>query len=168
MRASVPTEIARINMILHVGLMAAVPMYGVLGFVLSQQGWQGYAGPPEVLRMMTIILAGISFFELSIAVVLPRILLSEQRLRNVMLAAENEPLLVALGQARVAFIIRLAILESIAVFGLVLAMIGQDLTLFYPFGAVSLVAMALARFNPDPVLEAYEQLAIERDWPAQP
>ncbi len=81
MSASVPKDLAQINLTLHISMTASVPAFGVVVYWLSLNDWGG-SPVIEMVETMAIILAVLSFGQLCAAMVMPRLLLSEGRLRQ--------------------------------------------------------------------------------------
>ena len=168
MNVRVPDDIGRMNMILHLALVVAIPFYLVVAFAVTGAGEREPAMEPQVLRVLTIGLAVLSLTMLGLGWLMPRLLIRQDRLEQLMVAAAErgeEPLRAALLGARPPYIVRLAMLESIAIFGLVLTFLSGDLSSFYPFGVVAVVAMIAARIETDPVLQLYQELAPRHGWP---
>lgn len=110
--------------IIWFALTMSIVLYGVIAFMIvprSDQSFDALFANPIIL---VLHLAGLAMFAISFVV--PANML--KRSNNV----------------RMAMIMRWAMIESSAVFGLLAAFIGQDVRLFLPLGALAIAGMLLA------------------------
>ena len=104
--------------------MMSVALYGVIAYVMAPVGEQPFDAAFSNPIILALRIAGIGMFAMSF--ILSSILM--KRSANV----------------RGAMLIRWAMIESAAVFGLLAAFIGNDVRLFIPLGARAIAGMLIA------------------------
>lgn len=131
--------------ILWGALLFSSLLYGfALYFVISQQGDE-YASPmdPQLLKGLGLAAA----ISLITAIMLPRLLWSKinvgQGVRAPMIT--EEMVMPHLQSFFTPFIIRLALIESVAMFGFAMSFLSRDMNYYYALEAVAVMAM-LANF----------------------
>jgi len=105
-------------------LTVSVTLYGVIAYVMAPAGEQPFDAAFSNPIILALHIAGIGMFVMSF--VLSSMLM--KRSSNV----------------RGAMIVRWAMIESAAVFGLLAAFIGNDVRLFIPLGALAIAGMLMA------------------------
>lgn len=125
------------------------------------------------------VLALLAVFDLALAAVLPRLLLRAERLRAVMLQVAPsasweqashpvdgrvQRLRAGLEAALGPYLIRLALLESVAVYGVVLSLLTLDPRYCIGFVVVALAVTMTARFDTSAVEEVYRRVEAEDAW----
>jgi hypothetical protein len=129
--------------ILWIALLFSHAIYGVaLSYVLDQQS------PPEKFPPMIVpIIVSLSIIVFFAAIYLPRFILNvaKGKLKKLSVGADIsytkiEDLIVLFAPI---FILRLALLEAVALFGFVLAFMQKDIDFFIPFAMASVVAYFL-------------------------
>ncbi len=168
MQTQTPRSVLTTARIVHFAMLTSVGIYfAVIVLVLRPKAEAVGPGLPA-LDPFAIALAAVALVDVVLAWVLPGILSGEERLKAAMLGTEGDRLAAAFAVALQGFIIRLALLEAVAIFGLVLAFQYQDPRFFYPFAVVSAAAMLVSRFDHARVTDVYSRLALERGWPQRP
>ena len=168
MQTQTPRSVLTTARIVHFAMLTSVGIYFAVVFFAVRPLPESLGPGLPTLDPFAIALAAVALVDLVLAWVLPGILSGEERLKAAMLGTGGDRLAVALALALQGFIIRLALLEAVAIVGLVLAFVRQDPRLFYPFAVVSAAAMLVARFDRAKVLEVYSRLALERGWSQLP
>ena len=108
-------------------LLASIAIYcGVV--VMLSQSWEAPSSD-STSNPIVLALAAAALGSLVVSFVIPARLLSVDRSES---------------RVRTAYVVRWALLESIAIYGIVAAMLTQDVRPFYGFAAVSVAAMLLA------------------------
>ena len=108
-------------------LLASIAIYCGLVVMLSQS-WESPSGDPTS-NPVVLALAAAALGSLVVSFAIPARLLSVERSE---------------GRVRTAYVIRWALLESVAIYGLLAAMLTRDVRIFYAFGAVAVAGMLLA------------------------
>ncbi len=138
----------RTQVILYGALLACVPIYGVMGYLMAHAATAGVPVPVPMPMPIPIIvgLGAVALFETALLPFLRQRLLppaeggvSLDESFDLVRAAE------ALARLQVAQIVTWAICESIAILGLVLVVMTHDLRYFFGFGALALLNFALYR-----------------------
>jgi F0F1-type ATP synthase membrane subunit c/vacuolar-type H+-ATPase subunit K len=125
---------ARVTMILAAAMATSVPVYAVVAWLVTA-GMTAPMVEPGVLRTLLIALALVSAAELVFAGVLFR--------TQVAAARSRETVEERLGAYRVAVVITFALRESVAIYGLVLSLVGDDPVWAAAFAAGALATMLL-------------------------
>ena len=130
--------------ILYAALFASVGTYYVLLTVLrANPDFAGKTLPENIAEMVNLL-------KIAAGLVFVLTLMSDKFMRKP--AAANPPA----GQYFMALILRLALCESIAIFGLVLGVLGAEQAQFFPFFIVSAAAFIMAV----PTDGAYERFVL--------
>jgi hypothetical protein len=109
--------------ILWLALTTSIVLYGVIAYVVVPMGAQPFDDAMSNPMILALHIAGLGMFVMSFVA------------SSVLLKNSNR---------RVASIIRWAMIEAAAVFGLVAAFLSQDLRLFLPLGALAIAGMFMA------------------------
>lgn len=131
----------RVMRILHVALLASVAVFGVVAVVVCQQG----GAAPTDMTVFVIALAMTSVMEEAGIVFFRKLRMPPRRDGDEPVDLERvatEPERRAIAKLQTIGILSWALCESVAINGLVLAMLTHDIRYFVPFAAVGLVSMA--------------------------
>ena len=109
--------------LIWLALLMSIVLYGVIAFVIVPVGEQSFDAAFADPVILVLHLAGLGMLAMSFAAA------SVFRKRS---------------NLRTASIIRWAMIESAAVFGLLAAFLGQDVRVFLPLGALAVAGMVLA------------------------
>jgi hypothetical protein len=171
--------------------VAAVPIYVCVVFVLNQTAPS--ATPPPLTVPMVVI----SLLSAVLAPYMPRLLLPDSRLRDLLnrppdpeamarnpwtgkvneerlakiksMSPDEQRMLALVPNFYVGFIVRLAFNESIALYGLVLAILSRSLVALLPFAIVSLLLNLIVPLPLDSALKRAASLGFPvGDVPTQP
>lgn len=129
--------------ILWIALMMSVAVYGGVSFIITSQG----DGAAEPLALPPLVFPLLAVAAATAGVVLYRHLTSPDRLRA--LVHEQRSIEQVPGLVLTASIIRWALFESVAIYGLVLAITNHSFEAFLPYGitAIGLQAMSPPRLK---------------------
>ena len=116
-----PDEKAQLK-ILWFALLMSIVLYGVIAFLIVPMGTQTFNALFANPTILILHLAGLAVFATSFLI----------------------PSILKTTNVRTTSIIRWAMIESAAVFGLLAAFLGQDVRLFLPLGALAIAGMVLA------------------------
>jgi hypothetical protein len=164
-------------------LTASIFFYGVIAYLLAQKS----AGPTDLQDGLQLALAGVAVLTGLGSLVVPRILLSDDRLREAMrkepdpevlaqhsrpgavsderlrqiqsLSSADRKLLQLPGLYFTPFILRLVINESIAIYGLVLALISHSFEPMIPFAVAAIALNLTCMPRIEPMLDRAARLA---------
>jgi len=141
MKVTFPADVRRKGLILHLAMISSLIVYGVALYFVLRSGSREVEPDPETVKLLLPILGGLGALELLASFFLPRIIVSDEKLLAALPRDAERPEVVARQAAQLtltASIIRWAIIESVAIYGFVLGMLGRDLMLFLYFGAPAL------------------------------
>lgn len=122
-----------------IAMVASVLIYGVLAWFITRES----AEPADWRDPMVFILAGAAAMVMIAAIVVPGFVVTAARkAKRSDRPSTSQPTSAfeLTGEVTTAYILRLALIESVAIFGLVLAMAKQSFDLFVPFGLVAIAA----------------------------
>jgi len=159
-----PAEVRRKAWIVHLAIIASLGVYFLAArFVIASQG-----PPPDPadvadgpLPLLRVILTALAAIELVAALALPRLLVTPKSVGRVLPLQVREKRVESRGAAEACLtlsIIRWALIESVAIYGLVLAIMSQDLAEYLPFGLAALVGLVLTPFSSRRFEQVYHQL----------
>jgi hypothetical protein len=144
--------------VLHLAMLASIVMYAVVAWLVAAEGEEAPPEPGLVIAMVALGLGALvaSLVVPSLVVTDDKLLSAMRRGRAASAAAESTSSSASTEQARlmagaqglmVGFILRLALIEVVALAGLVLSLMTNDPLYAVGFGAVALVFMAMAGFD---------------------
>lgn len=120
-------------------MLASVLIYGLVAWIIARES----AAPTDWRDPMVFILAGVAAMVMIAAIVVPGLVVTAaRRARSSDGPATSQPTSAfeLTGEVATAYILRLALIESVAIFGLILALAKQSFDLFVPFGLVAIAA----------------------------
>lgn len=172
-----------VNSVLWFVLTASIFVYGAVAFLLAQQG-PGPSDPPPALPIVFSVLAVLTGLA---SLLVPRVLLSDRRIRQAMqpdvdpVTLARNPKLGVVDEERLRkirtldpserkllqlpglyftpFILRLVLNESIVIYGLVIAILSHSFAPILPFAAAAVVLNLVCLPRIDPLLERASRLA---------
>jgi hypothetical protein len=158
-----PQEI--VHRIIWIAFVGVIPMYVCAAYLLLGRAATGDRLLPS--QPLTIPFVILSVLGAGLAPYMPRIVLPEARIRQLLsgasgsqaragISADEYSLLVLLPNFFVGFIVRLAFNESIALYGFVLALLSKSFSAILPFAIVS---FALNLMVPMPLNSVRQRLA---------
>ena len=145
--------------ILWLALLASVGIYAVIAFSVIPGS---EAAPPDDADTMTIIFGVVAMSTASASMVLPKVLLSDDKLKAHLQneAGSAEERLESIGALYFpAWLIGVALAESVAIFGLVLAFVMDDPRFMVPFAVVAALLIVVKRPNLAAVIERAKNLS---------
>ena len=169
----------RATLFQRVMVASQVMLVAVVLMVLNTMGEPMLESPKEAGILFLLLAIG-AVFDLSLAWLLPKFLLRDEGLRRVMRDADPHaplepppgaardvglhPLRAGLQAALGPYLIRLALIESVAIYGVVFSILTVDPRYCIGFGLVALAATLSARFDASRVEEIYRRLELENAW----
>jgi hypothetical protein len=177
MTQKLPASFRTTVRILHLAMLGSVVLYGVVAFVAFGQAEPGE--PPEGL-LLALIAA--SMAALAASQWLPGLIASDTVVLNAMRRgdpnkpldgpttvtgvdserrlppSQMHPLMAGASVMFPGFILRIVLIEAVAVFGLVLALLAQNPVYYLGFGAAAFVFIALARFDEERLVRLSRRL----------
>jgi hypothetical protein len=169
-----PAAISRTARILHLAMLGSVALYLVVALLALPTPPGGLKLVPRAIDPLTVILLLVAAGDVILARLAPALLLLEARLRTLMADAGTaapdptqagpQALSAGLAAALQAFVVRLALVEAIALLGLVLAFQRRDPNAIVPFVAIAAVGMLISRLESRKVEELARALCLERGW----
>ncbi len=131
-----PGQMLLIPRIVWACMLISIGVYGIALSMMVSQAMPEEAVSHFLQHNLFIPLAAAAFGSLCMSIVLPKIL--AQRVTRITAPSERQ----GLGLPYFApFVIRLALIESVAIYGLVLGFITHNMSPFYLFGAVAMGIM---------------------------
>lgn len=124
---------------LWIAMLASVLIYGLLAWIITSES----AEPADWRDPMVYILAGMAAMVMIAAIVVPGLVVTAaRRAKRSDRPSTSQPTSAfeLTGEVTTAYILRLTMIESVAIFGLVLAMVKQSFDFFVPFGLVAIAA----------------------------
>jgi hypothetical protein len=128
--------------VVWIALVNSILIYLALAFFVIRPETPKRVGE-AIGELQVQVLYGLGLLMLVLSAIIPRILLR----------AENGR--VSMERIKVALTVRWALVESVAVFGLLAAFVSQSPGLFAPMGVIALTALLLA-FPTDSLIESYQ------------
>jgi hypothetical protein len=133
---------------------------------------------PRGISLLFPVLAVVGAADLALAWLLPRLMGGQRRLRATMSAADPQaplesparsshgvnPLRAGLEAVFALHVVRIALIESVAVYGLILSILTGDPRYCIGFILVAFFATLQARFDPAPVEDLYRRMLNEDAW----
>jgi hypothetical protein len=164
-------KIGAVPRVIWLVYIAIVPFYLCVAYMLS--------GPTaEISNPLTIPFAIISLLTATLAPYMPRQILPDSRLRELLnrqyppdatLSLEEQRLLAIVSVFFVPFIVRLAFNESIALYGLVLAFGSRSFAVLVPFAIASLILNLMVPYPLDMAQKRIASLGLQAGaMPTQP
>lgn len=132
----------RLLRIIWASLVVSVAIYGFL-LLMTGRSWPAADRPVEELLQdpMVMVLAVGAIGALAMAFVMPRLIFRRGKPELRTPASPHAPVSPAV---RPRFIVQWALMESVAILGLIGAFVIQDMRVFVPFGAAAALALLLA------------------------
>lgn len=144
----------RLMRIIWMAMVISVLLYGIVAWMMTRGGHAEHS-PEQTLQLPTVqVLYGLGVMMFILSSVVPRVVLrgrGEERQHG------NPPSHVIPSEIRMALIIRFAMLESVAIFGLVCAFLFHDARLFVPPASLSLVGFLMA-FPSESLIQRMNQM----------
>lgn len=132
----------RITRVIWMALLVSVLIYGVVIWFVSQE-WSATSGSEEILGHPVLLpLAIAAIATLAMSFFIPTIMLRQGSPSRTPMSPISE--LAVPDRVRTAFIIQWALLEAVAIYGLVASFLIQDLRPFLVFAGVAIVGLLLA------------------------
>lgn len=131
----------RLMRIIWMAMVISVLLYGIVAWMMTRGGQAGHPVEQTLQQPTVQVLYGLGVMMFILSSVVPRLVL---RGRGEGLHLGRPPASVVPKEIRLALIIRFAMLESVAIFGLVCAFLFHDARLFVPPASLSLVGFLMA------------------------
>ena len=167
-----------VHRIIWMAFVGAVPVYAIAAYFQIDQ--DGSGGGPSLPHIFAVTMVVLSVLTGALALFMPRILLPDWRLRQLLnkplsppttagISDDERRLLALLPDFFVCFMVRLAFSEAIALYGLVLAFLSKSLVAILPFAVVSIALLLMVPLPMDSMRQRIASLGPQAGgMPTQP